>query len=395
MTIVDADLADSAFAPGQSATVLLLDDEASVIDGLRRALRKEPYRIVSTTSVSRAIEAMEASDIDVVVADDAMPEMNGCDFLAIARDRHPHTVRVMLTGRSDVQTAMAAVNDAGVFRFHTKPCDAQQLARSLRDAIAVRAKASVREGRSDASEARHARQFIAELARARVVFQPILDAASRDVFAYEALIRPGQLSAASAAALIDSAIDTGMTRDLDRFVRARVAETMASVPAAAAVFVNVFPGSLGDPEMLSPGNPLAPFADRVVYELTEWTQARSTDGVDDALTQLRRQGYRIAIDDLGSGYSDLTSLVSIAPDVTKIDMALVRDIDSAPTKRAVVSAIVGACADIGSKCVAEGIETEAEAATVTALGCELLQGYLFGEPGPLAAPIVVGARPAR
>jgi len=147
--------------------------------------------------------------------------------------------------------------------------------------------------------------------------------------------------------------------------------------------------------MLSPGNPLAPFADRVVYELTEWTQARSTDGVDDALTQLRRQGYRIAIDDLGSGYSDLTSLVSIAPDVTKIDMALVRDIDSAPTKRAVVSAIVGACADIGSKCVAEGIETEAEAATVTALGCELLQGYLFGEPGPLAAPIVVGARPAR
>ena len=375
------------------ATVLLVDDEESVIDGLRRALRKEPYRVLTTTSVSEAMATMAALDIDVVVADDSMPEMKGCDFLAIARDRHPQTVRVMLTGRTDVTTAMAAVNEAGVFRFHTKPCDVDQLAKSLRDAIAVRAKSTARDHTGDARAARGAREFVGELARARVVFQPIIHSWTREVFAYEALIRPSQLSAVGAGALIDKAIATGMTRDLDRFVRTRVAETMAAIPPSASVFVNVFPTSLTDPDMLTDGNPLAPYAERVVWEITEWTQARSTDDVDDALATLRANGYRIAIDDLGSGYSDLTSLVSIAPDVTKIDMGLVRDIDTSPTRRAVVAAIVRACSDIGSKCVAEGIETEAEAATVTRLGCELLQGYLFGEPGPLALPFAVGARP--
>jgi EAL domain-containing protein (putative c-di-GMP-specific phosphodiesterase class I) len=380
MTLLDMEITSDA-----TPTVLLLDDEASVIDGLRRALRKEPFRIVATTSVSQAMAALDESDIDVVVADDAMPEMKGCDFLALARDRHPQTVRVMLTGHSDVSTAMAAVNEAGVFRFHTKPCDAQQLAQSLHAAIAARSKAIGRDASSAAHDASRAKEFVAELTRARVVFQPIVRAATRKVYAYEALIRPAQLSAMSAGVLIENAIVTGMTRELDRFVRTRVAESMEMVPDAAGVFVNVFPSSLTDPDMLSDGNPLAPFRERVVWEITEWAQARSMDGVEEALRYLRRTGYRIAIDDLGSGYSDLTSLASMAPDVTKIDMGLVRDIDTSPTRRAVVAAVVSACAHIGSKCVAEGIETEAEADTLAALGCELLQGYYFGSPAPLPA----------
>ena len=89
------------------------------------------------------------------------------------------------------------------------------------------------------------------------------------------------------------------------------------------------------------------------------------------------------IDDLGAGYASLNSVALVGPEFIKIDMSLIRDIDESPRKRSLVASLVQFALDAEISVIAEGIETEGEAAACRQLGCELLQGYLFGKPAPL------------
>jgi EAL domain-containing protein (putative c-di-GMP-specific phosphodiesterase class I) len=98
------------------------------------------------------------------------------------------------------------------------------------------------------------------------------------------------------------------------------------------------------------------------------------------LAQLRRIGFRIAIDDLGAGYAGLTSFATLEPELVKLDMTLVRDVDKNPVKERLVRSMTSLCKDLGMLVVAEGVETPQERDALVALGCDLLQGYLFARP---------------
>lgn len=93
-------------------------------------------------------------------------------------------------------------------------------------------------------------------------------------------------------------------------------------------------------------------------------------------------GFQVALDDLGSGYSSLNLLASLKPNIVKIDIELVRDIDKDIAKKAIVSSLVGICKEIGSLSLAEGIETRSEMEMLKSIGVDLMQGYLFGKPSP-------------
>jgi EAL domain-containing protein (putative c-di-GMP-specific phosphodiesterase class I) len=102
---------------------------------------------------------------------------------------------------------------------------------------------------------------------------------------------------------------------------------------------------------------------------------------------LRKLGYRIAVDDLGEGYSGLNSIASLEPDAVKLDMSLIRGIEKTPTKRRMVRALATLCRELGTPFVAEGVETQAELDTLLELGADWLQGFLFARPGyPLPVP---------
>jgi len=92
-------------------------------------------------------------------------------------------------------------------------------------------------------------------------------------------------------------------------------------------------------------------------------------------------GYRIAVDDLGAGYAGLTSFARLEPEVVKVDMSIVRDVDRSSTKQKLIASIVSLCNDLNIELIAEGIETAAERNTILSLGGDLLQGYLFARPG--------------
>jgi EAL domain-containing protein (putative c-di-GMP-specific phosphodiesterase class I) len=91
-------------------------------------------------------------------------------------------------------------------------------------------------------------------------------------------------------------------------------------------------------------------------------------------------GFRIAVDDLGAGYAGLTSFAMLEPELVKLDMTLVRDIDRSPTKQKLVRSVAGLCKELGMMVVGEGVETAAERDVLISCGCDLLQGYLFAKP---------------
>ena len=105
-----------------SATILLVDDEPSVLDGLARSLRRPDYRVRTATSPTLALEHLQAEQVDVIVSDHLMPGMTGLEFLKLVRDRFPDTVRIMLTGHADLDTAVRAINEGEIYRFLSKPC---------------------------------------------------------------------------------------------------------------------------------------------------------------------------------------------------------------------------------------------------------------------------------
>jgi two-component system, probable response regulator PhcQ len=111
-----------------SYTVLLVDDEPNFLDGLQRALRKEPYLILTATSAEIALEILRMRAVDLVVSDYEMPGMQGTAFLAQVQQEFPEIMLFMLTGKATPEIAVQAINDGAISHFFTKPCDMVALA---------------------------------------------------------------------------------------------------------------------------------------------------------------------------------------------------------------------------------------------------------------------------
>jgi|KBSMisStandDraft_5_1062788.scaffolds.fasta_scaffold107179_2 DNA-binding NtrC family response regulator len=118
-----------------SEKILFVDDEPAILDGYRRLLRGE-YEFDIALGPHLALEMLTKQSYAVVIADMRMPEMDGAQLLAKIAAEYPGAVRIMLTGNSDMQTAVRAVNEGAVFRFLTKPCDKELLRTTIQAALA-------------------------------------------------------------------------------------------------------------------------------------------------------------------------------------------------------------------------------------------------------------------
>lgn len=144
--------------------VLLVDDEPAIVDGLRVALRREPFATHGATSAAEALALMERVPIDVVLSDEEMPGTAGSELLARVRERHPDTVRVILTGRGSLTAAIRAINEGAIFKYLTKPCSPAEVASTLRAALAERHAAVARTRALESAQRQRA--LIEELHRA-------------------------------------------------------------------------------------------------------------------------------------------------------------------------------------------------------------------------------------
>jgi EAL domain-containing protein (putative c-di-GMP-specific phosphodiesterase class I) len=120
--------------------------------------------------------------------------------------------------------------------------------------------------------------------------------------------------------------------------------------------------------------------DRLIFEFTEDERMPDPLHVAGIVAAYRKMGFTTALDDFGAGYAGLALLAAIQPDMVKLDMQLIRDIDTDPAKRTIVAHVVRMCAEMGIDVVGEGVETIAEFSVLEGLGVRYIQGYLLAKP---------------
>ncbi|TRW80317.1 EAL domain-containing protein [Mycolicibacterium sp. 018/SC-01/001] len=212
------------------------------------------------------------------------------------------------------------------------------------------------------------------------VYQPIVELGSEAVVGFEGLCRFPVEAERSPAYWFDVARRLGRGIPLELAALDRVLAGVDDIPAGRFVAVNASPSTAMDPRL---HDALLAVPRPVVLEITE--HEPFPDGLADALKPLRDNGIRLAIDDAGAGYASFTQMLQLRPDIIKIDGSLTSGIDLDPAKRALVTAIVRLCDEMGATTIAEAIERVDEQATLAELGVELGQGYLFGRPSVLAS----------
>jgi DNA-binding NtrC family response regulator len=112
---------------------LFVDDEANVLNALRRSLRKEPYERLFAQCPEEALDILKKKNVDLIVTDHLMPSMDGLSLLKLVKERYPKVVRILLTGHADIQMTIAAINEGEVFRFLTKPWNDVELKVTLKN----------------------------------------------------------------------------------------------------------------------------------------------------------------------------------------------------------------------------------------------------------------------
>ena len=194
-----------------------------------------------------------------------------------------------------------------------------------------------------------------------MAYQPIMRTLDGSVFGWEALLRTREPAVTGPLAFLETAERLGRVGELGRLIRASVART-ANQRRGTVFFVNLHPDDLLDEALFDASSPLSALAPEIVLEITEQSPFDSIPDVRDRVRRLRSLGFRLALDDLGSGYAGLTSFAALEPEFVKLDRGLVQGLDSAPVKRKLVASIVTVSRDLGITVVAEGIETAAERA---------------------------------
>lgn len=367
--------------------VLVVDDEPVLARAFAKVLAQAGYEARVCHDSRDALSFLQNESFEAVVSDITMPSLNGIDLLKAVR-RYSRDLPVLLvTGDPNLQTAIKAL-DYGAFKYLLKPVAPDHLVRSVRRAVRVYRLASLKRTAlsmlgTGVGEGSDRAGLEASLQRALEslwpAFQPIVAVCDRSLFGYEALLRSDEPSLPNPGAVLDAAERLDQLERIGRTMRARATRP---IPRSSTyhLFLNLHPRDLMDPMLLDPNSSHVKMADRIVLEVTERVSLDCIGDVRRRVTELREAGFRIAVDDLGAGYAGLSSFVQLEPDLVKLDMSLTRGVDSSTTKQRLVRSMTQVCRDMGLLIVAEGVETVEERNTLAELGCDLLQGYLFGRP---------------
>lgn len=236
-------------------------------------------------------------------------------------------------------------------------------------------------------------QQILEAKSITSVYQPIVSLADGAVLGYEALTRgPVDSAFHSPLALFGYAESCGQLYDLDRMAREKAIEGCARLPKDQKVFINIPAQVIHDPHF-APGMTRQALKKwgleprNVVLELTERSSIEDFATARQVLQHYRNQGYQIAIDDAGAGYSSLQAIAELQPDFIKVDRSLIQNIHQDKMKETILETFVSFARKMSIRLIAEGIECWEELNKLSRMGVHYGQGFLLSRPAPGLLPL--------
>ena len=365
----------------EMAQALLLDAG----DALRRSIHRVLTSVGHTVDEGGAELAMdewaEARPLDVVIVSDEVLGEGVLAALKSWREHRPDAVRLLLAA-PDAPYVLAVLREGLAHQVLSRPFQAEALEHAV-DALA-RTSALVRAAiKAQGSSAEDERRFLqaVESNAFYLVSQPIFSVASPRVAAREFLLRSRHPELRGPAEVLDAVERCDRVADLGRIVNAMAASQIDALSAGELAFVNTHPAQFAGPDVIASFAALVPHADRVVLEITERAPLSDYHGAERAIRDLGELGFRIAVDDIGSGYNSLSVLAELHPSFIKADMGIVRNCHLDARKQRLIALLGTFASATGAELVAEGVETAAELRAVTECGAHYAQGFFLGRPG--------------
>ena len=216
-----------------------------------------------------------------------------------------------------------------------------------------------------------------------MAFQPIVDVELGGVFAYEALVRgPNGESAGS----ILSQVNERNRYYFDQAARVTAIRLASQLGIQSHLSINFMPNAVYKPAAciratMEAADIYGMDPNKLIFEVTEAERIADRNHLKSIFDEYRERGLKRAIDDYGEGFAGLNHLIELEPDMVKIDLNLVRGIDTHRSRQAVVRSTAVMCEEMGISLIAEGVETRAEYETLREYGIKRFQGYWFAKPG--------------
>ena len=388
-------------------SIILADDNGEFLDALSSVIQCEhDFQLLGTArDTAGAVRLSTVYAPDIALVDWSMPGGGGVTATAQITRGSPRTKIVALSASSERAVVLKMLS-AGASGYVVKTVTAGDLVAALRrtaaggSALSPEITSSVVEElalqlSADGRGAGRTRNGTAvrssiEHSGIRMVFQPIVDVRRGSVTGIEALARFDHEPKRSPEVWFAEAASADLGAELDMAVAEKALAILPELPHTVDLFMNVRPETLF----------ARPFAElmatasgrSVVLELTEHAPVEDYRRLKNALAPLRERGFRLAVDDVGAGYSSFRHLLNLRPDVLKIDISLCRAIEGDRARQVVAAALASLGRELGAAVVAEGIETRAELDVVRNLGVDCVQGFLLGRPAapPLAGMLAAG-----
>ncbi len=209
-----------------------------------------------------------------------------------------------------------------------------------------------------------------------MVFQPIVNLRTGSIYAHEALLRSKSPHFANPTEVFHAAFEADCVGVLGRAARQMAVDVCDNWP----LFINLHPKELNEPYVVQPDDPVVMHSHEVHVEITESVPLSHFDLCNSVLKEIRGKGAKLAIDDLGAGYSNLKYIADLSPEIVKVDRELVKGLTCSGRAFDLVRHIVNLCHGMGAKVVSEGVETAEELKASIAAGADFCQGYVLARP---------------
>jgi EAL domain-containing protein (putative c-di-GMP-specific phosphodiesterase class I)/GGDEF domain-containing protein len=260
-----------------------------------------------------------------------------------------------------------------------------RLERLVHDGLEMALQESSGREELDAEERKTRLHDIIERGDVTTLVHPIFKLDDLSIVGYEALSRGPAGEFERPDKLFSVAYDADLVLRLERLCRRKAIKAASALPAGRLLFLNIEPEAVADPELrdvmfaaLLADAEIT--ADRIVLEITEHQAITDFASFRSTLEYLRALGFKVAVDDAGAGYASLQVLAEVKPEWIKVDMSLVRGIDTDEIRAQLMHSMVSFAERVGVRLIAEGIETFEELSTLRGLGVGYGQGFLFSRP---------------
>jgi len=363
--------------------ILLVDDERSFVDIFSMRLHSRNYAVSVAYTAEEAME--KAKEIpDLILLDLVLPDMSGYEVCRQLReDKLTSRIPIiMLTGKDASKDKVEGLH-TGADDYITKPFEVEELF--------ARVEAVLRRNQPFEERVKDKAQAIKEVKRVikggliTPYFQPVFYLKPRRLLGREALSRPpAEGYFGNPEVLFDTAFHLGMLFDLETMCHKKALLKLGKKAQENLTFFNVSPYLIQDAKFKRFSLFYKNYAEasNVVLELTERTSINNFAGFLKTIKFFTEEGFKISIDDIGSGYAALDLIVEIKPDFVKIDRHLIKDIQDNPVKQNLLKAIINFCGQSEITSIAEGIEKEEELKVLIDYGIDAGQGYFLARPSP-------------